>query len=134
MSPYNNNDHGAGELRTKFAYLFGTVVEIYRLYHQDEKVAARFEKVVELTQKLYDDEIIDDYLYESLKVVYNHYPYLLPGEVKKGYEENRTKEVQMLNRLYELLTMTQGDLSQRLHDIIMEDNERLKQEWMRRNY
>ena len=133
MSPLENYDHGASELRTKFAYLFDTVVEIYRLYHQNEKVATRFEKVVDLTEKLFEEEIIDMYLYESLKMVYNQYPLLLPGVVKKGYEENRTKEVQLLNRLYELLSMTQSDLSQRLHDILVEDSERFKNDWLRRN-
>lgn len=134
MSPLENYDHGASELRTKFAYLFDTVVEIYRLYHQNEKVATRYEKVVELTQKLYQEEIFDDYIFESLQAVYKQYPTLLPGVVQKGYEENREKEIEHLNKLYELLSITQSDLSQLFHDILVEDRERFKNDWLRRHY
>lgn len=133
MSP-NEHDAGAGELRTKYAYLFDTVVEIYRLYHQNEKVATRFEIVVELTQKLYKEEIFDDYIFESLTAVYKLYPTLLPGVVQKGYEDNREKEIEHLNKLYELLSITQSDLSQLYHDIWVEDRERFKNDWLRRNY
>ena len=133
MSPYEH-DAGAGELRTKYAYLFNTVVEIYRLYHQNEKVAARFETVVELTQKLYKEEIFDDYIFESLMAVYKLYQTLLPGVVKKGYEDNREKEIEHLNKLYELLSMTQSDLSQVYHDIWVEDCERFRDNWIKRYY
>ena len=133
MSP-NEHDAGASELRTKYAYLFDTVVEIYRLYHQNEKVATRFETVVELTQKLYKEEIFDDYIFESLTAVYKLYPTLLPGVVQKGYEDNREKEIEHLNKLYELLSITQSDLSQLYHDIWVEDRERFKREWLRKNY
>ena len=134
MSPNENYDHGASELRTKYAYLFSTLVEIYKLYHQEEKPATRFETVVELTQKLYEEEVIDDYIYESLQVVYKEYPTLLPGVVKEGYDKDREKELEHLNRLYGLLSITQRDLSLRLHDIIQEDVENFKKSWARRHY
>ena len=133
MSPYENYDHGAGELRTKYAYIFETVVEIYKLYHQDEKVATRYEKVVELTQKLYDEGVFDDYIYESLQGVYKQYPTLLPGVVQEGYKNNREKEIEHLNKLYELLSMMQSDLSQLFHDILVEDRERFRDDWIRRH-
>ena len=134
MSPNENYDHGASELRTKYAYLFSTIVEIYKFYHQEEKPATRFETVVELTKKLYEEERIDDYIFESLQLVYKEYPTLLPGEVQKGYEEDREKELNHLNKLYELLSITQRDLSLRLHDIIKEDVENFKKSWSRRHY
>ena len=134
MSPLENYDHGAGELRTKYAYIFETVVEIYKLYHQDEKVATRYEKVVELTQKLFDEGVFDEYIYESLQNVYKQYPTLLPGVVQKGYEENRKKEIEHLNKLYELLSMMQSDLSQLLHDILVDNRERFRDEWRKRQY
>ena len=134
MSPYENHDHGASELRTHFAYLFETVVRIYKLYHQNEKVATRFENVVELTQKLYDEKVFDDYIFESLNAVYKLYPTLLPGVVQKAYEQDKKKEIEHLNKLYELLSMTQSDLSQLFHDIIVEDHDRFRDEWIRRNY
>ena len=109
MSPNEYYDHGASELRTKYAYLFSTIVEIYKYYHQEEKPATRFETVVELTKKLYEEERIDDYIFESLQLVYKEYPTLLPGEVQKGYEEDREKELNHLNKLYELLSITQRD-------------------------
>lgn len=132
MSP-NEHDAGASELRTKYAYLFDVVVRIYKLYHQNEKVSTRFEKAVELTQKLYDEQVFDDYIYESLQAVYKQYPTLLPGVVQKGYETNREKEIEHLNKLYELLSITQSDLSQTFHDILVEDRERFRDEWARRN-
>ena len=134
MSPNEYYDHGASELRTKYAYLFSTIVEIYKYYHQEEKPATRFEIVVELTKKLYEEERIDDYIFESLQLVYKEYPTLLPGEVQKGYEEDREKELNHLNKLYELLSITQRDLSLRLHDIIQEDVENFKKSWARRHY
>lgn len=134
MSPYENHDHGASELRTNYAYLFDVVVRIYKLYHQNEKVATRFETVVELTQKLYKEEIFDDYIFESLTAVYKLYPTLLPGVVQKGYEDNREKEIEHLNKLYELLSITQSDLSQLYHDIWVEDRESFKNNWMKRHY
>ena len=134
MSPNENYDHGASELRTKYAYLFSTLVEIYKLYHQEEKPASRFETVVELTQKLYEEEIFDDYIFESLTAVYKLYPTLLPGVVQKGYEDNREKEIEHLNKLYELLSMIQSDLSQLYHDIWVEDCERFRDNWIKRHY
>lgn len=133
MSPYENYDHGAGELRTKYAYIFETVAEIYKLYHQGEKVATRYEKVVELTQKLYDEGVFDDYIYESLQGAYKQYPTLLPGVVQEGYKNNREKEIEHLNKLYELLSMMQSDLSQLFHDILVEDRERFRDDWIRRH-
>ena len=134
MSPNENYDHGASELRTKYAYLFSTLVEIYKLYHQEEKPASIFETVVELTQKLYEEEIFDDYIFESLTAVYKLYPTLLPGVVQKGYEDNREKEIEHLNKLYELLSMIQSDLSQLYHDIWVEDCERFRDNWIKRHY
>lgn len=133
MSPYEH-DAGAGELRTKYAYLFDTVVEIYRLYHQNDKVATRYEKVLELTQKLYKEEIFDDYIFESLTAVYKLYSTLLPRVVQEGYENNREKEMEHLNKLYELLSITQSDLSQLYHDIWVEDRDRFKSNWMERHF
>ena len=88
MCPYKYNT-GVGELRTKCVYLLGTVVTIYRLYHQNEKATTRFKKVVEPTQKLYKEEIFDDYIFESFMALYKIYPTLFPGVVQKGYKNNR---------------------------------------------
>ena len=134
MSPYENYDHGAGELRTKYAYLFTTVAEMYRLYHPREKITPRFENVEELTQKLYDDKVIDDYLFDSLKDVYSKYPSLLPAVVAQGYKEDKVKENEHLNKLFELLSITQGELSQLYHDIIEEDQDRFMDDWVKRHY
>ena len=132
MSPYENHDHGAGELRTNYAFVFETIVRIYKLYHQNEKVPSRFENAVELTQKLFREGIFDDYMLESLQSLFEQYPTLLPGVVQKGYEENREKEIKHLNKLYELLLITQRDLSEVLYDILEEDQERFKKEWSKR--
>ena len=83
MCPYKH-DTGVGELRTKCVYLLGTVVTIYRLYHQNEKAITRFETVVELTQKLYKEEIFDDYIFESFMALYKIYPTLFPEVVQRG--------------------------------------------------
>ena len=127
MSPFETKfDHGAGELRTKYAYLFSTIAEIYRYYHQDSKPNTRFEDVKALAQKLFEEGCLSEYLYESLQQVFNLYPTLLPGVVQQGYEKDRKKEVEHLNRLNDLLSITQSDLSQELHDVIIEDNKRFK--------
>ena len=88
---------------------------------------------MELTQKLYEEEIFDDYIFESLTAVYKLYPTLLPGVVQKGYDDNREKEIEHLNKLCELLSITQSDLSQLYYDIWVEECERFKRDWLRRH-
>ena len=122
MSPDEMN-HGASELRTKYAYIFSTIVEIYRLYHQNEKIDAKFETVVELTKKLSEEGVFDDYISQSLNTLYTLYPSLLPVMVSLAYQSNKDKETAYLNKLYKLLIISQSDLSQLLHDLIMEDRE-----------
>ena len=128
-----NSIHSASELRSIYRCIFEAVVQIYQLYHKDEKIVVRYEKAVELTQKLYDENIIDDYIFESLQGVYKQFSTLLPTVVAKAYKEDKNKETEHINKLYELLRITVVDINQVLFDILHSDEERLKNEWKRKN-
>ena len=124
MSPYKRPDYSASELRTKYAYTFSTIAEIYKYYHHEEKVGTRFEEIVKLVDQLNKEERLSEYLYESLKDLFEQYPTLLPGVVQKGYETNENKEIEHLNRLGGLLSLVQSDLSLELHELLKEEKER----------
>ena len=116
-------NHGAGEIRTKYAYLFSTIVELYRYYHLNAKPNTRFESVKELAKELFEEGCLSEYLYESIQEAFRLYPTLLPGVVQQELERDEAKETEHLNKLYALLSITQADLSQQLHDVIVEDRE-----------
>ena len=122
MSPEEMN-HGAGEIRTKYAYLFSTIAELYRCYHLNAKPDTRFESIKGLAKELFDEGNLSEYLYESLQETFRLYPTLLPGVVQQAYETNEKQETEHLNRLYALLSIAEADLSQQLHDVIVEDSE-----------
>ena len=130
MSPYERPDYSASELRTKYAYVFSTIAEIYKYYHREEKVGTRFEEVVKLVNQLKEEERLTEYLYESLEDLFKLYPTLLPGEVQKGYETNESKEIEHLNRLGGLLSFVQSDLSLELHDLLKEEKERYVKKYL----
>ena len=130
MSPYEKPYYSASELRTKYAYVFSTIAEIYKYYHRGEKVGMRFEEVVKLVNQLKEEERLTEYLYESLEDLFKQYPTLLPGEVQKGYETNESKETEHLNRLGGLLSLVQSDLSLELHDLLKEEKERYVKKYL----
>lgn len=124
MSPYENERDLAGStLRSKYAFIFNTVVEIYKFYHIKAKVSSQFEKVKELTETLYKEERLSDYLYESLKVLFKLYPTLIPVELAKMYKNDVKNTLKKLEEIDELLLIAIGDLSQELSDIIKEDKD-----------
>ena len=130
MSPYERPDYSASELRTKYAYVFSTIAEIYKYYHHEEKVGTRFEEVVKLVNQLNKEERLSEYLYESLKDLFEQYPTLLPGVVQNGYETNENKEIEHLNRLGGLLSLVQSDLSLELHELLKEEKERYVKKYL----
>lgn len=124
MSPYENERDLAGStLRSKYAFIFNTVVEIYKFYHIKAKVSCKFDKVQEITETLHKEEKLSDYLYESLKVLFKLYPTLIPAELAKMYKKDTKNAVKKLEEIDELLLIAIGDLSQELSDIIKEDKD-----------
>ena len=124
MSPYQNiAEITASTIRSQYAYIFNTVVEIYKFYHVGAKVSARFEDVKTIVEEMYKEETLSTYLYESLKEIFEKYPILRPDNLKKSYLNDSKKTQETLNRLEELVLTIQADISLELHDIIEEDKE-----------
>ncbi len=124
MRPNDEHFHGATECRSSYGWIFETIAQLYRFHHVGvDKVSTRFDEVKVTTEKLKEEGILSDYIYENLQELFELYPTLLPGQVQKGFEEDREKEIARLNSLYKKLAMTSADLSQELHDDIEEANE-----------
>ena len=90
MSP-NTIEVSAGEVRSKFAFLFGSIAELYRFYY-GKKPSTKFEDIKVAVEKLKADDNLSDYLSENLAEAFLLYPTLLPGVVAQNYRNDETKE------------------------------------------
>ena len=136
MSPYEQNFRASpSSLRTKYAYLFDTIIQLYRFSFAspDEKVSKRADDIWPIIEKMHESKALNDYLYSSLEEVFRLYPSLLPGVVSKAFEEDEEKERAHLDRLDKLLSIVQGDLSSELSDLIDQQYEH-DREWIDKTY
>ena len=106
MSPTIENI-SAKEVRSRYAFLFGTVSELYVMRNGGDRPSTRFEDVQKTTEALREDGYLSDYLYESLKALYALYPKMLPGIEHEKAE---------LNNLFELLGIAIGDVAAEIAD------------------
>ena len=106
MSPTIENI-SAKEVRSRYAFLFGTVSELYVMRNGGDRPSTRFEDVQKTTEALKEDGYLSDYLYESLKALYALYPTMLPGKEHEQAE---------LRNLFELLGIAIGDVAAEIAD------------------
>ena len=116
MSPDELNFVSASEVRSRYAFVFECVIQLYD-FRFSKKPSKRFEEVVKATEELHDVEALSDYLYENLKVLYELYPSMMPGKVEEGYKKNRNAEEERLTRLDKLLGIVIGDLCGEIQEI-----------------
>ena len=106
----------AAAIRTKYAQVFEMVAQIYQM-KTNEKVSRQFEDIKRITETLYKNNILSDYLYENLKQVYDLYPNLLPGNVISGYKKDSEEEERKLSKINDLLVLLINDLNDEISDI-----------------
>ena len=116
MSPDELNFVSASEVRSRYAFVFECVIQLYD-FRFSKKSSKRFEEVVKATEELHNVEALSEYLYENLKVLYDLYPSMMPGKVAEGYEKNRNAEEERLTRLDKLLGIVIGDLCGEIQEI-----------------
>ena len=95
------------ELRSKFAFLFGCIAELYS-FHYGNKPDTKVENVKQALEELKSDERISDYLYSNIIAVMDKYPELMPGKFQ-------TKE--FMEKLRDSLTMVIADICEELSDL-----------------
>lgn len=116
MSPDELEIASASEVRSKYAFIFECVVRLYEM-QIGKRPSKRFEDAQRATEELHDRELLSDYLYENLIMVYDLYPTMLPGKVAEGYEKDRKAEEDRLIRLAKLLGMVIGDLCGEIQEL-----------------
>lgn len=114
MSP-NIIEVSAGEARSKFAFLFGGIAELYRFYY-GKKPSTKFEDIKVAVEKLKADENLSDYLSENLAEAFLLYPTLLPGVVAQNYRNDEAKEKERISKLGQLLDILIGDVCGEIND------------------
>ena len=106
----------ASTVRSKYARVFECAVELYNI-RTNERVSTKFEDVVKITEEMYENKCLSDYLYENLKEIFKLYPTMLPGKVASGYKENPIEEEKRLNQLDDLLSLLIRDLNNEIADV-----------------
>lgn len=106
----------AGEARSKFAYLFGSIAELYRFYY-GTKISSKFDDIQKGIDKLNKDEKLGDYLKENLNQAFKLYPCLLPGVVAENFKKDAQKEQEELNKIGQFLDILIGDVCGEINDI-----------------
>jgi len=105
----------ASEARSRYALVFSLVAELSNLVN-GEKPDTKFEVIKVVTDDLFKDGCLNDYLYENLKNLYNLYPELLPGRVSEDYQKDEKKEQEKINGINNLLMIMIQDLNNEIKD------------------
>ena len=106
----------ASYIRTKYARVFECVAQLYKL-RINEETTTKFEEIVKITEIMFENKCLSDYLYENLKQVFDLYPTMLPGKVASGYKEKPVEEEKRLNQIDDLLSLLIRDLNNEIADV-----------------
>ncbi len=71
----------AAQVRSRYAFLFGSVAELHR-FRYGEKPSTAFEEVKKATERLKEDGYLSEFLISNLEQAYSLYSELLPGKRK----------------------------------------------------
>ena len=128
MSP--DIDFSVGETRSKFAFLFNSIAELYRFYY-GKKLSSKFEDVKKMKETLLADGHLDDYLQSNLENAFAMYPTLLPGVVAQNFRKDAKKEQARIGNLSAFLDILIGDVCGEINDKVDEMKEHDKESVMR---
>ncbi len=101
-------------LRSKYAFLFGCIAELYR-FHYGKKPGTRPDELKEAVEELKGDDKISDYLFANLQLLFGKYPDLMPGKFQSR---------EYMEKLNATLDMVNGDLCREIADLSEEGAER----------
>lgn len=88
MSP--DIEISVSEVRSKFAFLFGSIAELYRFYY-GKKLSTKFEEVKKMAEVLIKDEHLDEYFESNFQNAFAMYPTLLPSVVAQNFRQDAKK-------------------------------------------
>ena len=112
------------DIRHNYAFIFSQVVQLYKFYYPKEKnLTTKAEDVESRVHKLYKEEKISDYLYESFRSIMKQYPTMLPATLAKERAVDKDKQFERLTKLKQLLNIYIGDLAEELGDVIKASND-----------
>lgn len=120
MSP--EIDISVSGTRSKFAFLFSSIAELYRFYYET-KPSCKFEDIKISVNKLIEDGYLDDYFQANLERAFNLYPTLLPGVVAANFKKDENKELERLTKLNKFLDILIGDICGEINDRVEEINQ-----------
>lgn len=128
MSP--EIDISVSETRSKFAFLFNSIAELYRFYY-GKKLSTKFEDVKKMEEVLVKDGHLNDYLQSNLDSAFGLYPTLLPGVVAQNFRTNAEKEQERINKLGKFLDILIGDICGEINDKVDETEQYEKESIIR---
>ena len=105
----------ASDIRTKYALVFKLIDEYYNLIYR-EKLGDKFEDAQKTTEILKENDQISEYIYESLRKLFELYPTMLPGKVAQNLSEDSDKEEKRQDQLDDLLNIMINDLNDLITD------------------
>ncbi len=100
-------------LRSKFAFLFGCIAELYR-FHYGNKPGTKLDEIKAAVEELKRDDRISDYLVANLQLLFAKYPDLMPGKFQSR---------KYMEKLNATLDMVNGDLCREIADLSQESAE-----------
>lgn len=117
MSP--EIDFTVGEVRSKYAFLFSSIAELYRLYY-GTKPSTKFEDVKKAANHLIRDSHLSEYLKVNLESVFDLYSSLLPSVVVNNFKKDEQNEHERLNKLGALVDILIGDVCGEINEKVQQ--------------
>ncbi len=120
MSP--KKDPSAAPVRSKYAYLFSSVAELFFVTN-GVRPDTNFDSIRLSTDEMYKDGQIDDYIMSNLAYAFEQYPTMHPSNVYKAYAKDAQAEKERHQKLAQLLDVIIADICELIADKIKERND-----------
>lgn len=125
------------DIRHNYGFIFSQITQLFQFYYPDynKKLSKRAEDIETRIQILYRYKQISEYLYLNFFSVYKHYETLLSGNlVKERKTIGADKQYERLKNLKDLLTIYIGDLSEEISDVIKQQIESDKRNFIKQYF
>ena len=117
MSP--KDDKSASKVRSKFAFLFNCIAELYSLLN-GERPDTKAESLRLVVKEMHDDEQIDDYIFSNLIGAFDLYPTMIQSKVWEAYKIDPQAERERHKRIIVSLDAIIGDVCALITDKVKE--------------
>ena len=125
MSISRRKNYGVRELKKKASVVLALVAEIYKIHYSRGVVSFEFENCFQYAIKMHDEGKLSDELYDEVENVYKWHVVIMPAFVDAGFELNKEKHKERLNKYAAILLMAESDLALELHRLIEEERDHL---------